>query len=193
MRFNLPSAAPLGWGAWYGVWSHWSSRGAFEAMISSPHVGYHARVMGALQRAALALLYFKVAFSFSFFSCGKSFLLVFRSFSERVSLYVCYFGVCLEGGKPRIFLLCHLVPTPEFPSSVKVSKLKFHINYPYGISIFFNFFLLYWNIVNNVVLVSGVQQSDPVMHIHACIFQILSPEFPGLYTRPLLLLLTSSR
>ena len=38
------------------------------------------------------------------------------------------------------------------------------------------------------MLVSGIQQSDSVMHIHAYIFQILSPESPGLYTRPLLVI-----
>ena len=41
--------------------------------------------MGPLHMASLPLLYFKEAFSFSFFSCGKSFLLVFRSFSEIIS------------------------------------------------------------------------------------------------------------
>ena len=49
----------------------------------------------------------------------------------------------------------------------------------------------------NVVLVSGVQQSEPVVHVHRFIlFQILflyrlldySVEFPVLYSRPLLLI-----
>ena len=50
--------------------------------------------------------------------------------------------------------------------------------------------------INNVVLVSGVQQSDSVIHTHVSIlFQILSPfrllqnteqEFPVLYSRSLL-------
>ena len=34
---------------------------------------------------------------------------------------------------------------------------------------FFKLFTLYWSIVNNVVLVSGVQQSDSVIHTHVCI------------------------
>ena len=51
--------------------------------------------------------------------------------------------------------------------------------------------------INNVVLVSGVQQSDSVIHIHVSIlFQILCPfkllqnteQFPVLYDRSLLVI-----
>ena len=62
-------------------------------MISFPGVGHHAKE-GPSQTASLCLLYFKVPFSFFFFSCGKAFLLVFRSFSEIVSLYVVVILVC---------------------------------------------------------------------------------------------------
>ena len=43
--------------------------------------------------------------------------------------------------------------------------------------IFFSIFILYWSIVAlHVVLVSGVQQSDLVIHIHiSTLFQILVP------------------
>ena len=38
------------------------------------------------------------------------------------------------------------------------------------------FLILYWSIVNNVVLVSSVQQSDSIAHIRVSIlFQILFP------------------
>ena len=41
---------------------------------------------------------------------------------------------------------------------------------------FKHFFVLYWSIVNNVVLVSGVEQSDSVIRIHVSILsQIIFP------------------
>ena len=42
--------------------------------------------------------------------------------------------------------------------------------------LFFPIFILYWSIVNNVALVSGVQSSDSVIHIHvSTLLQILFP------------------
>lgn len=55
-----------------------------------------------------------LAMSMQFFpyilSCIESALLVFRSFSKAVALYVVVLGVSVGGGVPRIFLLCHLDP-----------------------------------------------------------------------------------
>ena len=42
----------------------------------------------------------------------------------------------------------------------------------------YSFYFLFYigaQLINNVVLVSGVQQSDSVMHVHRSSFQILSP------------------
>ena len=43
--------------------------------------------------------------------CGKPFLLVFKSFSEVIALYVV---LVLGGGKPGIFLVCHLDPKSTY-------------------------------------------------------------------------------
>ena len=42
------------------------------------------------------------------FSCIRSVLLVFTSFSEIILYIIVYFGMSMRGQKLKIFLLCHL-------------------------------------------------------------------------------------
>ena len=77
----------------------------------------------------------------------------------------------LCGERPRLCQLCQLLRFPQRTVSLKKKRWLF---------IFFIFkkkFILYWSIlINNVVLVSGVQQSDSVIPLHVSIlFQILFP------------------
>ena len=74
-----------------------------------------------------------------------------------------------------------MVPSHRFVVKIKRddhAKCQACIKYPVHFTFsFFLSFILYWSIViNNVALVSGVRQSDSVIHIHVSILsQILFP------------------
>lgn len=91
----LPGAGPLGRGTQCGSQPLLFRRGLHSC--DNP-------------RAPLPLLPASMWLSLHTLHCIESALLVFKSFSKIVALYVVGFCVSVGGGKPRIFLLHHLDP-----------------------------------------------------------------------------------
>ena len=90
----------------------------------------------------------------------------------------------------------HLLICYPLGLSPLITRSVFCMPHAYSFS-FFNFlFYIGVQLINNVVLVSGLQSGDSVIHIHVSVlFQILSPfrllqniEFPVLYNRSLLVI-----
>ena len=67
------------------------------------------------------------------FSCGKSFLLIFKSFSYTFSVSSCNSDVFLGGDEFRVFLLAHLGHISHLPCSFDVTTLRcdFFVCLPY--------------------------------------------------------------
>ena len=94
MWLHLPDAISQGWDAWYGVQSSHSSGETSRVVISFLPLDCCSRGVCPGQIASLPLLPISVWILLSIFSCGKSCLLVFRSFSEIVSLWIVATLVC---------------------------------------------------------------------------------------------------
>ena len=91
---HLSGAGPTGWGAQCGAQTPLSLRGISAMVIILPFVGHLPRVTGLDYTVCLPLLPLSLWFLLYIFSCRKSFLLVFRSFSSIVALYVFVILVC---------------------------------------------------------------------------------------------------
>ena len=75
-----------------------------------PVCGLPTRGAGPNHAASLPPLPISPCLLLYVFICKRSFLLVFRLFSHSTdnrSVNSCDFGVCVGGGKLRVFLLCH--------------------------------------------------------------------------------------
>lgn len=102
MWLYLSDAISQGWDAWYGFQSSHSSGETSRVVVSFLPLDCCSRGVGPGQIASLPLLPISVWILLSIFSCGKSCLLVFRSFSEIVSFWIVATLVCpLEKVSPK--------------------------------------------------------------------------------------------
>ena len=86
-------------------------RGALVCDFSLQLMSYCARDVSSDSTVSLPPLL--LLFFLYILSCRSTFLLVFRLSSGRVSYVCCSLGVSMGGGDLRIFLLCHLDPSPQ--------------------------------------------------------------------------------
>ena len=88
----------------------WTLTSWKEPLLALLFVACLPRGAGPNHTASLPLLPVSRCLLLYVFICKRSFLLVFRLFShstENRSVNSCDFGVCVGGGKLRVFLLCH--------------------------------------------------------------------------------------
>ena len=77
---------PCGWGAWCGAWTPHSLGRISAVVIILPFVGHPRKSMGLDYTTSLPFLIVLSWFLLCNFSCRRSFLLVFMSFSSIVAL-----------------------------------------------------------------------------------------------------------
>lgn len=112
MGTHFPSEDPLGWGTEHGAGVPFSPVRAFMVVISLTLVGCWARGM-VLIRLSVPLLPILMWLFLYILSCRKLVILLFRSFSEIVVLYVVVQCVCWRRwAQDLLSLLCWSGP-PE--------------------------------------------------------------------------------